>query len=296
MNRKVKPLRPKKKSPPAEPPPWAGKPLPRVVPRTLVVDINEGEDKLKEACAEHLRLIDRYEPRLTSQLAKILHDKLPPLSEWAGAIVTFPGEADDCFIVPREHAIEAAADWPKIQDTLREPTLEGRLDVFLYAAYIATVLSVELEPALPVTRKEAEAAHLPPSVLFAKGKAFASVGDAPATLDELQAAWELHRKLLRENVDDLLESLGDKPRDTALANYAGVILELGEDAEAVSVVERAKAKQLVAHEPFLLARLLAKPPGEPATLKEGAKGTLLVIVWAGGSVSVQSVQVRASTR
>ena len=57
-------------------------------------------------------------------------------------------------------AIEIAQPWPSIDRGLREPSLPDRLDVIVEAMQVIGLLSVDVDPALPVTRKQAEAAKL----------------------------------------------------------------------------------------------------------------------------------------
>jgi hypothetical protein len=289
MNRKVIPLRP-----PAPPTRDAG-PQPRAIPRVLSHLPGMTREAIVQAAHEHERLIDHYEPRLTAQVAKLLHEKLPPLETWVAAILTSPVEGDEedlVEIAPREQAIDVAKPWHSIHAALQETPAPDRLDIIVEAKLAIGLVSLDVEPALPVTRRVAEAVNLPAHLLFAKGEAFASVGEEPAAVETLLAAWEEHRKLLEEQSDELLERIREKSGRWPIDQCAGVVLSLGPDGHATSVVTRDQALKVVAHEPFL-ARKLGRPT-PPWKLPDGRNAvTLPIVVWAKGHLSVNARDVVA---
>jgi hypothetical protein len=289
MNRKVIPLRP------SAPPTRDAGPQPRAIPRVLSHLPGMSREAIVEAAHEHERLIDHYEPRLTAQVAKLLHEKLPPLETWVAAILTSPVEGDEedlVEIAPREQAIDVAKPWHSICAALQETPTPDRLDIIVEAKLAIGLVSLDVEPALPVTRRVAEAVNLPPHLLFAKGEAFASVGEEPAAVETLLAAWEEHRKLLEEQSDELLERIREKSGRWPIDQCAGVVLSLGPDGHATSVVTREQALKVVAHEPFL-ARKLGRPT-PPWKLPDGRNAvTLPIVVWAKGHLSVNARDVVA---
>jgi hypothetical protein len=285
VSRKVVPLRPRA-------PRDDGAPRPRTLPRVIAHPPGLGQEQLLEACRLQEQLVLRYEARLTALVAKILQDKLPPLETWVAAVLTspLPGDEEDLVeITPREQAIEIAQPWPSIDRVLREPSLPDRLDVMVEAMQVIGLLSVEVDPALPVTRKQAEAANLPPHLLFAKGEAFASVGEEPADEKTLVAAFQAHRALVDENSDELLDRLRITAARTALGECVGVVLALGPEGNAVSAVTREQAAKLLAEKPFLARKLARRSPG---TLPDGREIlSIPIVVWAKGHVSVQTRDV-----
>jgi hypothetical protein len=289
MNRKIIPLR--------RPAPAAkdGGPQPRAIPRVLSHLPGMTREAIVEAAHEHERLIDKYEPRLTALVAKVLHDKLPPIETWVAAILTSPVEGDEEDLVEvasREQAIDVAKPWHSIHAALREPPLPDRLDIIVEAKLAIGLVSFDVEPALPVTRRVAEAVNLPPHLLFAKGEAFASVGEEPAAVETLLAAWQEHRKLLEEQSDELLEGMREKATQKPLDQCAGVVLSLGPDGHATSVVTREQALKVVAHEPFLARKLTRATP--PWKLPDGRDAVSIpIVVWAKGHVSVHARDVVA---
>jgi hypothetical protein len=266
---------------------------PRALPRVISHPPGMEREALKSACRHQEELILKYEPRLTAMVAKILQDKLPPVESWVAAVLTSPtpGEEEDLIeIAPREQAIEIAEPWPSIHRGLQEPPLQDRLDVIVETQQVIGLISLDVEPALPVTRKQAEAANLPAHLLFARGDAFASVGEEPADGKTLLAAFEAHRALLEENSDDLLDRLRTIAVRTPLEECTGVVLALGPDGNAVSVVTREQAAKLVADKPFL-ARKLARR-GSPGKLSDGRPIiSIPIVVWAKGHVSMQTREV-----
>jgi hypothetical protein len=289
MNRKVIPLRP------SSPPPRDAGPQPRAIPRVLSHLPGMTREAIVEAAHEHERLIDHYEPRLTAQVAKLLHEKLPPLETWVAAILTSPVEGDEedlVEIAPREQAIDVAKPWHSIHAALKETPAPDRLDIIVEAKLAIGLVSLDVEPALPVTRRVAEAVNLPAHLLFAKGEAFASVGEEPAAVETLLAAWEEHRKLLEEQSDELLDRIREKSGRWPIDQCAGVVLSLGPDGHATSVVTREQALKVVAHEPFL-ARKLGRPT-PPWKLPDGRSAVSIpIVVWAKGHLSVNARDVVA---
>jgi hypothetical protein len=289
MTRKIVPLR--------RPLPAAkdGGPQPRAIPRVLSHLPGMTRDAIASAAHEHERLIDEYEPRLTAMVAKVLHDKLPPIETWVAAILTSPVAGDDedlVEIAPREQAIDVAKPWQSIHAALREQPWPDRLDIIVEAKLAIGLVSFDVEPALPVTRRQAEAVNLPPHLLFARGEAFASVGEEAVVVEALQSAWEEHKRLLEEQSPELLEGMRERTVQKPLRECAGVVLSLGPEGHATSLVTREQALKVVAHEPFL-ARKLTRP--SPAwKLPDGRDAVSLpVIVWAKGHLSVHSRNVVA---
>ncbi len=58
-----------------------------------------------------------------------------------------------------------------------------------------------------MTRRQAEAANLPGHLLFARGEAFASLVPEPADERSLLEAFVLHRRLVDEHADEVLDAL-----------------------------------------------------------------------------------------
>jgi hypothetical protein len=256
---------------------------PRTIPRVISHPPGLSREDLVEACKQQEQLIARYEARLTGLVAKILQDKLPPIESWVAAVLTSPGEGDEedlVEIAPREQAIEIAQPWPSIDRGLRDPPLPDRLDVIVEAMQVIGLVSIDVDPALPVTRRQAEAANLPAHLLFAKGEAFASVGEEPADGNALIAAFEAHRELVDDNSDDLLDRL----------RHNGVRLALGPEGNAVSIETRERAAKLLADKPFLARKLARK--GSPGKLADGREIIAIpIVVWAKGHVSVQTREI-----
>ncbi len=288
MSRKVVPLRPEPSSTDD-----GSTVRPRAIPRVLSHQPGVSREELLQACRQQEQMILKYEPRLTAMVAKILQDKLPPIEAWVAAVLTSPapGEDEDLVeIAPREQAIEIAQPWPSIHRGLHEPPLADRLDVIVEVQNVIGLVSVDVEPALPVTRKQAEAANLPAHLLFARGEAFASVREEAADGKSLLAAFEAHRALLEENGDDLLDRLRTTAIRTPLDECTGVVLALGPDGNAVSIVTRQQALKLVADKPFLARKLARK--GSPGKLNDGRDIiTIPIVVWAKGHVSIQTRDV-----
>ena len=73
-------------------------------------------------------MIDLDEPRLTAMVAKMLHDKLPPIETWVGAILTSPVEGDEDDVVvdaPREQAIDVTKPWTESRRGAGAPGATG---------------------------------------------------------------------------------------------------------------------------------------------------------------------------
>lgn len=287
MSKKVVPLRP------SAAPGDDNAVRPRAIPRVISHQPGLGREGIIEACKIQERMILKYEARLTAMVAKILVDKLPPIETWVAAVLTSPAPGDEEDLVevaPREQAIDIAQPWPSIDKGLQEPPLPDRLDVIVECDQVIGLVSIDIEPALPVTRKQAEAANLPAHLLFAKGEAFASVGEEPADGEALKAAFEAHRALLEENSEDLLDRLRTTAVRTPLEECTGVVLALGPDGNAVSVVTREQAMKLVADKPFLARKLGRR--GSPGKLSDGRDiVSIPIVVWAKGHVSMQTRDV-----
>ena len=290
MNPKVVPLRPQRAPEPDEL-------RPRFMPRVISHPPGMAKDAVFAACKEHERLLLKYEPRLTAMVAKILVDKLPPIESWVGAVLAVPdpaeepGEEDVVEVAPREQAIEIAEPWGAIVEGLKDrPLPVDRLDVIVEHALVIGLISMEMEPALPVTRKQAEAANLPAHLLFAKGEAFASLSEEPGDGPSLLAAFEAHRKLLEESSDELLERLRTFAVRTPLEECTGVVLALGPEGNATSFVTREQARRLVVDKPFLERRLERRSTA--GRLSDGRDIVPIpIVVWAKGHVSVQTREI-----
>ena len=292
MSSKVVHLRPE------APPKDDGRTRPRLLPRVVSHAPGVEREALVEACKEQERLILQYEPRLTAFVAKILVDHLPAVEQWVAAVLTSPtgdeGDTDDegdlVEVAPREQAIEIAEPWPSIHAGLKEPPLPDRLDIVVEARQVIGLVSLDVEPALPVTRKQAEAANLPAHLLFARGDAFASLVEEPADDKALKAAFEEHRRLVDENAEELLDHLRKLSARTPLAECAGVVLALGPDGNAVSAVTREQSRKLVAEKPFLARKL---DRGSVSGKMPDGRDILCIpiIVWAKGHVSIQTREV-----
>jgi len=289
MNRKIIPLRR------ARTPIKDDGPHRRAIPRVLSHLPGMTREAIAGAAQEHERLIDAYEPRLTALVAKLLHDKLPPIETWVAAILTSPVEGDDedlVEIAAREQAIDVAKPWHSIHTALREEPFPDRLDIIVEAKLAIGLVSFDVEPALPVTRRQAETVNLPAHLLFAKGEAFASVGEEAVVVEALQEAWQEHKKLLDDQSDDLLEGIRERSGKKPLQECAGVVLSLGPEGHATSIVTREQALKVVAHEPFLARKLTRASP--PWTLPDGRDAVSIpIVVWAKGHLSVHSRDVVA---
>jgi hypothetical protein len=241
-------------------------------------------------CVEQEKQILKYEPRLTALVAQLIVDGLPPLEDWVAAVLTTPtpdGHGDVVEIAPREHAVDIAQPWPSICAALKEASLPDRLDIMVETDQTIGLVSFDPEPALPVTRKQAEAANLPGHLLFARGEAFASLHDEPSDEAALRGAFLTHRRLVDEQADELLEALRKKSLRAQLEDLAGVLLALGPDGNAVSAVTREQARKLVEGKP-LLSRKLDRGAISGATDDGRDVFSVPVIVWAKGHVSVQT--------
>jgi hypothetical protein len=283
MSSKVVPLRPE------APAKDDGTVRPHLVPRVISHVPGISREDLLSACREQEQLILKYESRLTALVAKVIVDKLPSVEQWVAAVLTSSGPDDEGDLVelaPRDHAIDVASPWTSIQAGLREPPLTDRLDIIVEAQTVVGLVSLDVEPALPVTRRQAETANLPPHLLFARGEAFASLGEEPADGKALQSAFEDHRKLLEEHSEEMLEQLRLLSMRTPIEDCVGVVLSLGPDGNAVSAVTRDQSLKLLADKPFLARKL--DRAGITGTLKDGRDILAVpIVVWAKGHVSVQ---------
>jgi len=266
---------------------------PRLVPRVISHAPGLSREAVFAGCVEQEKQILRYEARLTALVAQLIVDGLPPLEDWVAAVLTTPtqggpGEPGDVVeIAPREHAVEIAQPWPSICAALKEPSVPDRLDIMVETDQTIGLVSFDPEPALPVTRKQAEAANLPGHLLFARGEAFASLHDEPSDEVALLDAFLTHRRLVEEQAEELLEALRRKTLRAQLEDLAGVLLALGPEGNAVSAVTREQARKLVEGKP-LLSRKLDR--GAISGVTDDGRDVLSVpvIVWAKGHVSVQT--------
>jgi hypothetical protein len=263
---------------------------PRLLPRVLSHTPGLSREAIFAGCAEQEQQILRYEARLTSLVAQLLVDGLPPVEDWVAAVLTTPtpdGHGDVVEIAPREHAIEIARPWPSICAALRQPSLPDRLDIMVETEETIGLVSFDPEPALPVTRTQAEAANLPGHLLFARGEAFASLHPEPADEASLLEAFLTHRRLVDERAEELLDALRRRSLRAQLEDLAGVLLALGPDGNAVSAVTREQARRLLEGKP-VLARKLDRGAISGATEDGRDILSVPVIVWAKGHVSVQT--------
>ena len=255
---------------------------PRDVPRRNVAP----------ACRELARLARAHEGLLHAMAAAVLLGGAAPLEVCVGVVLTSPGpdgEEPLVRVVPREAALEIAHGWTDVRRALAGPSAPGRLDLLLEAGCVLGVASLDLDLTLPVRRGQAEGMHLPARLLFAKGAAFASVRDEPASVDTLRAAWAEHGRVLDRREDELVEELGAAAREPG--ECAGVVLSFGGENEAVAAVSRSEARALVsalvsAH-PALARRV--DQCGDGAT--GAAEHVVPVVVWAGGHLSVRKRRV-----
>lgn len=266
---------------------------PRLVPRVVSHAPGMSREAIHAGRAEHERLVLRHEARLTSLVAQIVVDELPPLEDWVAAVLTTrtsEPEGSEGVVVEvtsREHAIEIMEAWSCIRGALSEPAPPDRLDVIVETGRTIGLISFDPEPALPVTRHQAEEANLPGHLLFARGEAFASLTPEPADERSLLEAFILHRRLVDEQADEVLDALVRKTARTQLEELAGVVLALGPDGDAVSAVTREQSRRLVKGKP-LLARKLDRGAIAGATDDGRDILSIPVIVWAKGHVSVQT--------
>jgi hypothetical protein len=266
---------------------------PRLVPRVVSHAPGLSRQDIFAGCAEQERLILKYEARLTSLVAQILVDGLPPLEDWVAAVLSTPGpdadgnEGDVVEISPREHAIEITRPWPSVCSALMAPSPPDRLDIVVETGQTIGLVSFDPEPALPVTRRQAEAANLPGHLLFARGEAFASLTPEPADEKSLLEAFLAHRRLVDEQADEVLDALVRKTMRAQLEELAGVVLALGPEGNAVSAVTREQSRRLVEGRP-LLTRKLDRGAISGVTGDGRDILSIPVIVWAKGHVSVQT--------
>jgi hypothetical protein len=286
MSGEVIPLRPRA--------PEAGLPRRRVVRQRLTYPEGMAPEAVRRACLEQLRMLERHEGFLSATLAKALLGGLPPVETWVGVILGSDADPAEVMVElgPREQAVYATEVWPAIARALSHPPAPGRLQVVVEAEGVVSLLSVDVSPALPVTRSQAQAMDLPAHLLFAKGEAFASVRDEARTVEGLLAAWDEHHRLVEDRVDDVLEDLRKAVGRHELAELAGVVLSLGQEGRAAAAVTRAQARKLVSHHPALARKL--EEPARIARADGGSKEFALpIVVWAKGHVSVQSRDVVA---
>jgi hypothetical protein len=240
----------------------------------------------------HLRLLIENLFKLSAQVARILIEKLGPIESFCGAVFDKDDESPDvvAHVAPRELTIESLGDGPwgsETRERLAVPFLPDRLDVIVESHMMLVLASAEVFPAFPVTRAQAESMNLPAQLLFAKGEAFVSVGEATVDDASLLDAIETHNELVDESMDELFSEAVKAMRKHDLRHCAGVVLALGPEGHAITVVPREMARKLVAHEPFL-ARKLDRPAREFTTSGGDERFAFPVVVWAKGHVSVQT--------
>ncbi len=239
----------------------------------------------------HLRLLVENIFKLSAQVARILIEKAGAIEDFCGAVFDKDDEMPDVVVhvAPREIAIESLGDgnWgSETRERLAKPFLPDRLDVIVESHMMLVLASCEVFPAFPVTRAQAEAMNLPAQLLFAKGEAFVSVGEATVDDATLLDACESHNELVEDSMEELFSEAVKAMRKHDLRSCAGVVLALGPEGHAVTVVPREMARKLVAHEP-LLARKLDRPSREFTTQSGDERFAFPVVVWAKGHVSVQ---------
>jgi hypothetical protein len=246
----------------------------------------------------HLRLIVEHEARLSAMAARVLMERQGPIEKWCAVIFDADPEAGapeiEVHMAPRESAIESlgTGKWgSETRDRLAVAYLPDRLDVLVEAKMMLVLASAEIFPAFPVTRGQAEAMNLPAQLLFAKGDAFLSVGEAKPDEPTLAAAVKAHNDLVEESMQELFVEAIKAMQKHDLRDCAGVVLALGPEGHAVTVVPREMARRLVAHEPFL-ARKLDRPARRFTIQRTGEDRLgLPIVVWARGHVSVQARDV-----
>jgi hypothetical protein len=241
----------------------------------------------------HLVLLIENLFKLSAQVARLLIEKQGPVENFCGAVFDKDEESPDVVVhvAPRELAIESLGDGPwgsETRERLAVPFLPDRLDVIVESQMMLVLASVEVFPAFPVTRAQAEAMNLPAQLLFAKGEAFVSVGEATVDDASLLDAVEAHNELVEDSMEEIFTEAVKAMRKHDLRQCAGVVLALGPEGHAITVVPREMARRLVAHEPFL-ARKLDRPAREFTMPKSGdERFGFPIVVWAKGHVSVQA--------
>jgi hypothetical protein len=262
---------------------------PRLLPRLVSHTPGLSREAIVAGCSAQQKLILKHEAELTALVARVLVDGLPPLPGWVAAVLTSagPGDVDLVQLTSRQQAREITRPWGSICAALAEPSPPDRLDVVVEAGDTIGLVSFDPEPALPVTRKQAESANLPPHLLFARGHAFASLAPEPANLDALREAFVAHRRMVEERAEEVLDPLQRLTIRTPLEDLAGVLLALGPDGHAVSAVTREQARKLVHGHPLLEGKLargaIAGSLGDGRDIL-----SVPVVVWALGHVSVQT--------
>jgi hypothetical protein len=239
----------------------------------------------------HLVLLIENLFKLSGQVARVLLDKLGPVENFCGAVFDADEETKEVVVhvAPRELAIESLGDGPwgsETRERLAVPFLPDRLDVIVESKMMLVLASAEIFPAFPVTRAQAESMNLPAQLLFAKGDAFVSVGEAPVDDATLIDAVVTHNELVEESMEEIFTEAVKAMRKHDLRHCAGVVLALGPEGHAITVVPREMARKLVAHEP-LLARKLDRPAREFTTRSGDERFGFPIVVWAKGHVSVQ---------
>lgn len=242
----------------------------------------------------HLKLIVENEAKLSGKVARMLLEKQGPIEGWCGAIFDADPENGqdqiEVHIAKRDFTIDSLGDGPwgsETRERLAVPFMTDRLDTIVEAQMMLLLASIEVYPAFPVTRAHAEAMNLPPQLLFAKGEAFLTVGEAVPDEEVLTDAVNVHNELIEENMQELFMEAIKAMQKHDLRQCAGVVLALGPEGHAITVVPREMAKRLVSHEPFL-ARKLDRASREFKVPRTGEMRLgFPIVVWAKGHVSVQ---------
>jgi len=240
----------------------------------------------------HLRLLIENIFKLSAQVARLLIEKAGPVEDFCGAVFDKDEEVKEVVVhvAPREIAIESLGDgsWgSETRERLAKPFLPDRLDVIVESHMMLVLASCEVFPAFPVTRAQAEAMNLPAQLLFAKGEAFVSVGEAQVDDATLLDACESHNELVEDSMEEIYSEAVKAMRKHDLRQCAGVVLALGPEGDAVSAVTREQSRRLVEGKP-LLARKLDRAAIAGATDDGRDILSIPVIVWAKGHVSVQT--------
>ncbi len=236
------------------------------------------------------QLLVSLEPRLSAKVASVIVEGRVPLQGWIAAVRGDERHgAGDATIemVPRSLASELTRPWPAIRSQLMQAPPPDRLDVIVETGQAVALMAFDPAPALPVTRAEAEAANLPPHLLFARGEAFASLHPEVMEEGKLALALASHRALVDDAGEELAESFRFATDHAPPGALVGVVLALGPEGRAVSVVTREQSRRLVRGKPLLVHRL-ERPAVLLATRARAELWRVPVVVWAKGHVSVQT--------
>jgi hypothetical protein len=240
----------------------------------------------------HIPLIAKSLFKLSAQVAHVLLRGEGPIENWCGAIFDADAEIPEVVVAlaTRATTIESLGEgnWAsETRERLAVPHFYDRLDTICESKMMLVLASLEVFPAFPVTRAQAESMNLPAQLLFAKGEAFAAVGEIVPSDEALLEVINAHNELVEDNLDEIYTEAVKAMRKHDMRKCAGVVLSLGPDGSAVTVVPREMAARLVAHQPFL-ARKLERPSREFTTVDGEERFAFPVVVWAKGHVSVQT--------